>query len=257
MKKIIYLSIIALFFVCSNLQPQIKPGFAVSFGTTFGSYTGADFGKTWAVSFPRSEFNDDYYYNNNYYHNRYDRYNFFSPVILDLGMDFYITDFAAVNVESSFIWHFNGYPNRQYETGVTHGQNYIDKWDNAELFAVPLFLNLKLFPLGMRRSSFFITAGYGQQYTSESVDRVREEYNYNYGYSDYKYVVGSAVSKKWLSGVKVGLGFIYPISPYMSGEAEFKVTNFFPDRNPASPLAMNSTTNITFVGLSTKVYFNF
>ncbi|MDD5362258.1 MAG: hypothetical protein PHN88_09005 [Ignavibacteria bacterium] len=257
MKKIITFSIILLLIVCSYLYPQTKPGFAVSIGTTFGSYAGADFGKTWAVSFPRSSFNDDYYYKNYYYHPSYDRYNFYSPVILDLGMDFYLNNYAAINVESSFIWHFNGYPDRQYETGVTHGMDYIDKWDNANLFALPLFLNLKLYPLGRQRSSFFITAGYGQQYTSESVDRVREEYDYNYGYSNYRYVIGSAESKKWLSGIKVGLGFVYPISPFMSGEAELKVTNFFPHRNTASPLAMNSSTNITFIGITTKLYFGF
>ena len=257
MKKLLSLCIILFLLFCGNIYSQKKPDFAISFGTTFGSYTGGDFGRIWAVSFPGSSYHDDYYYNSYYHHNNYDNYNFYGPIILDLGMDFFINNYAAINLESSFIWHFNGYPNGAYETGEIHGTSYVDKWENANLFAVPLFLNLKLFPLGRQRSAFYLTAGYGQQYTSESVDRVREEYNYNHGYYEDSYVIGYASSKKWLGGFKLGMGFVFPISPYMSGEAEFKVTNFYPERNPLSPLAMNSSTNITFIGLTTKVIFGF
>ncbi|MCE1165925.1 MAG: hypothetical protein LWX07_11045 [Bacteroidetes bacterium] len=255
--KRLYLIAALLLAVACSAQAQVKPAFGISFGTTFGSYTGADFGSTYAFSFPYSRYNDSYYYNNYYYHPQYDRYDFYAPLIFDIGFDYNVTDHAALNLESSFIWHYGGRPSRNYVTGETGGISYIDKWDNAQLFAVPLFLNVKIYPFGRSRSSFFISGGYGMQYTSESMDRIREEYDYNYNYNDYGYLVGSASSKKWLNGVKASIGFQYPLSPFTTAEAEFKVTNFFPKRNPDSPLAMNTSTNITFVGLSTKIYFNF
>ncbi len=256
MKKTVYIIPILLLFL-SSAEAQVKQSFGISIGTTFGSYAGADFGSTYSFSFPYSRYNDDYYYNNYYYHPEYDRHDFYSPLIFDLGFDYNITDYTAVNLESSFIWHYGGRPSRVYETGEIGGISYIDKWDNAQMFAVPLFLNLKVYPFGKSRASFFISGGYGMQYISESMDRIREEYSYSYNYPDYSYLVGSSSSKKWLNGVKASIGFQYPLSPYTTAEAEFKVTNFFPKRNLNSPLAMNTSTNITFIGLTTKIYFNF
>lgn len=256
MKRIIF--VLAILSALTFSAPaQVNHSFGISIGTTFGSYAGADFGSTYAFTFPQSRYNDSYNYNNYYYGDYYDGRDMYSPIILDLGMDFYINNYAAVNLESSFIWHYAGKPARNYETGIVNGNDYIDKWDNAELFAVPLFINMKLFPFGKQKSAFYITGGYGLQYTSESVDRIREEYGYNYEYPDYSYLIGYSSSKKWLSGVKAGIGLQFPLTPYATAEAELKVTNFFPKRNIASPLAMNTTTNITFIGLTTRVYFNF
>lgn len=250
-------SLLILFFISSNLFPQeYDSRIGISFGTTLGTYAGADFGGTYYMSFYSDDYYDDNYYNNNYYNNDYNS-SFLSPLEFDLGIDIRVSNNIAVNFESSYIWHLNGKPRRDYVTVITGNRSYLEMWDNATMYAVPLFLSLKIYPFGRINNSIYISGGYGMQYISESMDRVREDLDYGYNYYGYRYYVGGVSDSKWLQGIKLSLGMSFNVGSGLSNETEIKVTNFFPQRTPGSKLAMNTTTNITFIGLTTKMYFNF
>jgi len=261
------LFLLTVFISSAGAQTYRAPGFSLSFGVTVGSYSGADFGSTYAMRFfpPNNYDYGSNYYNNSYYNNGYynNNYNnnpnfFYNPIVFDLGGEINVNEFLSIGIETSFLWHTAGYPGRGYTSGNLSGNRYyVDRWDNAMLYAVPIFLNLKIFPFGQRYSPVYFSAGYGEQYTNERIDRVREIYNNEYTYYGNKYLLAGYSDTKWLSGFKLAVGVRYSISPYVSNETELKVTNFFPDRNINSPLAMNRTTNITFIGITTKMRFSF
>ncbi len=254
MRKI--LTVVLLFLVLPVYAQRYEPRIGISFGTTLGTYTGADFGSAYSMSFYTSNYNDRYYYNSYYYDNSYN--SFLSPLEFDLGLDVGITRNISLSFESSFIWHINGRPHRDYVTYISGSRSYLERWDNSYMYAVPLFLSLKLYPFGKETNSFYLSAGYGMQYTTESMDRLREDLDYNHhNYYGRTYVVGSISEAKWLQGIKLAIGLNFPFADYVSNETEIKFTNFFPQRNIYSSLAMNTTTNITFIGISTKMYFNF
>lgn len=247
---------------CAAAQPFHTQRVTLSFGVTLGSYSGADFGSTYAMRFfPSNSYEyGNNYYNNNYYNNNYG-YNpnsFYNPIVFDLGGEIHVNEHLSIGVETSFLWHTDGYPGRGYVSGNLSGnRSYVDRWDNAMLYAVPVFLNLKIYPMGQKFSPVYISAGYGQQYTNESVDRVRQIYDNEYTYYGNDYLIGHYSDTKWLPGIKLAIGARYSVGPFMSNETELKITNFFPQRNINSPLAMNSTTNITFIGITTKICLSF
>jgi len=252
----LFLSILIVF-ISSNLYPQSHDSkVGISFGTTLGTYAGADFGSTYYMSFYTNDYYNDNYYNNSYYNDGYNS-SFLSPLEFDLGIDIRVSNNLSLSFESSYIWHFNGKPNRDYVTKITGNGSYLEMWDNANMYAVPMFLSLKLYPLGRENYSFYISGGYGMQYISESMDRVREDLDYNNYYGSYRYYVGGVSDAKWMQGVKLAIGMNFNMGYAISNETEIKVTNFFPQRSQYSQLAMNTTTNITFIGLTTKMYFNF
>lgn len=255
MKKSI---LIAFLFIPSVIFAQgYEPRIGISFGTTLGTYTGADFGSAYCMSFYTSNDYDRYYYNSYYSDNYYN--SFLSPLEFDLGLDLRIHNNISLSFESSFIWHINGRPHRDYVIYISGNRSYLERWDNSYMYSVPLFLSLKLYPLGRNSNSLYISGGYGMQYTTESMDRLREDLDYNYHnyYHSYTYIVGSVSDAKWLQGIKLAVGITFPVGDYVSNETEIKFTNFFPQRNINSSLAMNTTTNITFFGITTKMYFNF
>lgn len=248
--------LILIIFISSNLYPQSNDSrIGISFGTTLGTYAGSDFGSTYYMSFYTDDYYNDNYYNNSYYNDGYNN-SFLSPLEFDLGIDFRVSNNLSLSFESSYIWHINGKPNRDYVTVITGNGSYLEMWDNAMMYAVPLFLSLKLYPLGKENYSFYISGGYGMQYISESMDRVREDLDYNY-YGGYRYYIGGVSDAKWQQGVKLAIGMNFNMGSSLSNETEIKVTNFFPQRNSYSQLAMNTSTNITFIGLTSKMYFNF
>lgn len=252
------LSLLFLMFISSGLFAQRNDlPFGISFGATLGTYAGADFGSAYYMSFYNSDYYDDYYRNNGYYYNNNYNNSFLSPLEFDLGMDFRVTDNLSLNFESSFIWHINGKPHRDYMTVITSQRSYIEKWENSYMYAVPMFLNLKVYPFGRQNYSMYISGGYGLQYTTESMDRVREDINYGYNYHGYRSYVYGVSDAKWLQGIKLAVGMSFAVSNNLSNETEIKVTNFFPQRNAFSPLAMNTSTNITFIGITSKMYINF
>jgi len=256
MKKI--LLILLLCISVNTFAQRNGSKFGISLGTTLGTYAGADFGSAYTISFYNTRDYDRYNYNNSYYDDRNDNSRM-SPMVIDLGIDFRFNDKMSVNLESAFIWHINGKPHRDYIAFISNNESYLEKWDNSIMYAVPIFLNYKLYPFGKKSTSFFISSGYGIQYIKESMDRVREDIssNNNNYYYGHKYIVASQSDSKWLHGIKLSIGINFNLTENISNETEIKITNFFPQRNLDSKLAMNSTTNITFVGLTSKIYFNF
>jgi len=254
------LLLLSVFISDAEAQSFHTPGFSLSLGVTAGSYMGGDFGSTYAMRFSSSN-NYDYgsnNYNNNYYDNNYNSNSFYNPIVIDLGGEINVNEFLSIGVETSFLWHTNGYPGREYISGNLSGNRYyIDRWDNALLYAVPIFLNLKIYPFGQKLSPVYFSAGFGEQYTNESIDRVRAIYYNEYSSYGNDYLLAAYSDSKWLPGIKLAVGARYLIGPFLSNETELKITNFFPDRDINSPLAMNRTTNITFIGITTKMCLNF
>jgi opacity protein-like surface antigen len=170
----------------------------------------------------------------------------------------------SFQIESSFIWHFNGRVDPKYETGTfSNNTDYIDRYDNSTLIAVPIIASVKVYPFGRNIASFYLSGGYGIQYTKESVDRVREVYDYSYSgfYNSstlYEYTLAQYWDARWFHGFKTAIGVSFNLQNNISGDVELRFTNFYPtERNNASPLSMFRTPNLGNIALSTKIYFGF
>lgn len=275
MKKSIILSQIALitltiiiFLIPQNSFSQIKREsmFYVGIGTSISSYIGSDFGKTFALRYaPSGNYDNDYYSGYYYRPHRYDDYygsrETFFPLQVDMAVGMNISKILSVQIESSILWHLNGRVDRNYQTGTEGDYDYIDFNDNSSLISVPIMASVKLYPFGRKRSSFYLTGGYGVQYMQEGIDRIRSYYNYNsYGstyYSDlYEYPLAEIRGREWTHGFKVGMGVNFNFLRSVSGDIELKATNFFcPYRDNTSSLSMYRSPNITNISLGTKVYF--
>jgi hypothetical protein len=236
------------------------------FGTSVSSFAGGDFGSNFAMRYSNSRYYDNNYYNSyndyNYYNDCYDDSYNLSPLQVDVSAGYAVSEKLSFEIESSFIWHFNGRHLPEFTTGTQGGDDYIDKYDNSSLYAVPIFATVKYYPFDRYKSPIFLSAGYGWQYTKEYVERVREYYDFssNYGYYNYSYnfPIAQYESARWLQGFKVAAGISYGISEYLSGEVELRFSTFFPnERKDNSPLTMFKTPNITNIALGTKVYFLF
>jgi len=269
MKKQSLITLIALISLIISMQDsysQIKnePNFYIGLGTSVSTFIGGDFGSTFAARFysDRDYYNDYYYpgpYTINELHNY--RHESFFPLQVDLAMGMDVTRFTTVQIESSIIWHLNGNARRNYETGTMGDLNYIDRNDNSELLAIPIIASIKLFPFGRKQTSFYITGGYGVQYMQESVERIRNVYDYNYyGYNNsstlYEYPISDTKGREWLQGFKVGMGVAFRLNRNVTGDVELKATNFYPPfRDNSSNLSMYRSPDITNVSLSSKIFF--
>jgi hypothetical protein len=270
MKKISLITLILIFSLISiksDAQVKEKNGFYFGLGTSISSYLGGDFGKTFAVRY--SNYRDNDFYDNNYYYYpgpyRYNelhtnRETFF-PLQVDMAFALDINKYTTVQLESAILWHLNGRVNRNYETGTIGDQDYIDRNDNASLISVPILASVKYYPLGKKRTAFYITGGYGVQYMQEGVERIRSVYDYStYNYNNYsnlyEYQIADYKAREWIQGVKVGMGFTFRLTRNLLGDVELKVTNFFmTERNNDNVLSMYRTPNITNIGLSTRIFF--
>jgi hypothetical protein len=237
------------------------PKFYIGLGTNVQSYIGGDFGKTYGLRYEDGYYYDDYnYYHNNYYY--YDYYDYDEGTLSPLGFDLYaglqLNDYLSIELESSFIWHLIGKPDRQYETGYHGGVYYIDSYSDSWLYANPTFLGLKLYPAGRFTLPFFISAGFGMQYTNEAMDRIREYYDYGYGYYyNPVYFIASYESSKWIKGFKVGGGFSYNFYNFITAEAELRYTSFYPEQNLSSPLLINRVPQFGNLAFLMKAYVVF
>ncbi|MBL8017200.1 MAG: hypothetical protein JNK43_08025 [Ignavibacteria bacterium] len=242
--------------------------FYMGFGTSVSSFLGGEFGKVYAL---RLNYSPDYYDNyNSYNYNSYDGYDsyfMYSPIQLDVNAGYMVNDKLSLEMESSFIWHLRGRPDPEFVTGTEGNNNYIDKYDNSTLFAVPLVVNAKFYPAGRKQTPFYIKAGAGFQYVSESSERVREYYTYTvydplnedryYHYSATN-ILAEYSRMSWLPGFKIGAGISYTLLEDLNAFTEIEYSYF--KNNPKggeSPLALNKARYAGLLAINTKVYFSF
>ena len=242
--------------------------FYMGFGTSVSSFLGGEFGKVYAL---RLNYSPDYYDSYNSYnyssYDGYDSYFMYSPIQLDVNAGYMLNEKLSVEMESSFIWHLRGRPEPEFVTGTEDGSDYIDKYDNSTLFAIPLVVNAKFYPAGRKETPFYIKAGAGFQYVSESSERVREYYTFTeydpldeYRYYHYSAatVLASYSKKLWLPGFKVGAGVSYNLLEDLSAFTEIEYSYF--KNSPSggsSPLALNKARYTGLLALNTKIYFSF
>ena len=243
-------------------QNRINGNFYIGFGTSVSSFLGGEFGKVYAL---RLNYSPDYYdsynsYNYNSY-NGYDSYFMYSPIQLDVNAGYMVNDKLGIELESSFIWHLRGKPDPQFETGTESGNDFIDKYDNSTLFAVPLVVNAKFYPAGRKQTPFYIKAGAGFQYVSEYSERVREYYSfdeYYYNYYSGTAVLGTYSRKSWLPGFKIGAGLSYTLLEDLNAFTEIEYSYFRNSpKGGESPLALNKARYTGLLALNTKIYFSF
>jgi|WetSurMetagenome_2_1015567.scaffolds.fasta_scaffold06965_1 hypothetical protein len=260
MKKGIFISVFIILIVNVSFSQYrgIFTGGYIGIGTSLSSYLGGDFGSTFHLRFFNyHNYNHDYNYDNNNYNSS----SLLSPIQLDLAGGVNLSRNLSVVLETSFIWHFDGFPRRNYEPGTLPGNYYyLDRNDNSSMFAIPIIISIRYFPFDRNIIPFYLSLGYGRQYTKESLDRIREIYTYDYGYyeyNNYEYPIASYSATEWLSGYKLSIGGFYNIENMLTGELELRFTNFNANKKNNSPLAMHNSPNIFNVALGTKVYFNF
>lgn len=269
MRKLIFTLFLLVFIASSGYAQRYDieygndyPKFYLGLGTNLQSYIGGDFGNTYALRYEEGYYYDDYNYYNNYYYDDYyydDNDGIVSPFGLDLYAGVQLNSYLSLELESSFIWHLIGRPDRKYETGYEGEEDYIDYNDDSRLYANPIFLGLKYYPFSRERLPLFISAGFGAQYIKESMDRVREYYDYGYHYYNYNptYLLASYESAKWMTGFKAGAGFSYNFFNLFSAETELRYTSFYPEQNLNSPLLMNRVPQIGNLAFLMKIYLVF
>lgn len=241
---------------------KVNGKFYMGFGTSVSSFLGGEFGKVYAL---RLNYSPDYYdsyssFNYNSY-DGYDSYFMYSPIQLDVNAGYMVNEKLSLEMESSFIWHLRGRPDPEFATGSDNGNDYIDKYDNSTLFALPLVVNAKFYPAGRNQTPFYIKAGAGFQYVSESSERVREYYSfdeYYYNYYSGQSVLASYSRKTWLPGFKIGAGISYTLLEDLNAFTEIEYSYFKNSpKGGDSPLALNKAHYTGLLALNTKIYFNF
>lgn len=256
MKKIFLIFFIIISSTPLFAQRNRVNNFYIGVGTTFGSYIGGNFGNTFALRFRNSysDYDQYNYYNRDRYYNDENPFSY-SPVEFNIFIGKEFNEFLSFEIQSSFIFHFIGSPIRDYVNGTSGGDDYLEYYDNSYFSGIPIMAVMKTFPAGKTNIPFYLSFSAGYQYTHESMQRVREYYSYDYGYSNYRYPQYSLYDNKWLPGIGLAIGGEFRVSDFGYTDVEFKVTNFWTESNPNSPLSMNTTPNITYIGLGAKFYF--
>ncbi len=247
----------------SQLNKKEDTKYYIGIGTSLSTFVGGDFGKTFSLRYS----NDTYDYDNGYYYNKSTKYydnnsNSLNPLQFDLVAGYKITNDIAIELESSLIWHTNGDINPAYSFGSEGDINYIDRFDNSKLFALPIIASLKVYPLGRSNSSIYLKGGYGIQYTQESLEKVREFYTtVNNGYYFYtetfEFPIAEYSANRLLHGFKTAVGFSYDLFGTLTGDIELRYSNFFTNEDKAAPLAMFTTPVIRNIALGTVVYLSY
>jgi opacity protein-like surface antigen len=241
----------------------IDDRFYMGFGTSVSTFLGGEFGKTFALrlNYSPDYYNDNYYSYDHYSYDNNDSYLMYSPIQLDVNLGYFIGNKAAVELESSFIWHMRGRPDPDLVTGTEFDMDYIDKNDNSRLFAIPLLLNVKFYPMGRLNSPFYIKGGAGFQYVSESSERIREFYAYNeyyYHYYSSSYILERYQRSAFLPGFKVGAGVSYSFFNNINAFSEIEYSYFSNSGTKGTtPLALDKARYTGMLAFNTKVYFSF
>jgi hypothetical protein len=267
MKKYNIPFILFLIFVFyGNVMGQVRLKeryFYFGFGTSVSTYTGGDFGNRFAmrITYPQNDYNNNFYYNRYNYNDYYNDNTSMNPLQADMTFGFKPSKHMAIELNTGIIWHGYGHPDPQYQYGTYGNSDYTDRYDNSTLLAVPIMATVKFYPFASMRVPLYLLAGYGVQYTSEKLDRVREFYSYNSYYGNYNnsysYPIAEYSDARWLQGVRTGMGYSFNLSDMLIGDVELSYSNFFSEAWQDSPLAMNRTKNIGNISLGTHVYFGF
>ena len=255
-----------LFSQCRNEGGGKGVLFYVGFGTGISTFLGGDFGSRFSTRVTSPMFNNgNGYYNNRLYYNRYDYNDYyddrtsFNPLQADMTVGIQPMKSLALELNASIRWHSYGRPDPQFETGTFNGNTYIDRYDNSTLLTVPLMASIKFYPPLSSVNNLYITAGFGFQYTSESLDRIREFYDYNSYYGDYtqgyEFPIASYSESRWYPLVKAGIGYLYRMPDNFAGSIELVYSNFFSELRNDSPLAMFRTKNVGNISLGMNIYF--
>jgi len=237
--------------------------FYFGIGTGVSTYTGGDFGGRFAmrITYPEYNYGNEYYYNRYNYNDYYNDNTSMNPVQGDITFGVRPSKHMAIELNAGIIWHGNGHPDPQYESGTYGRYDYTDRYDYSTLLAVPIMATVKVYPFASMNVPLYLLAGYGVQYTSEKLDRIREFYTYNqyYGnyYDTYSYAIAEYSDSRWLQGVKTGIGYSFRFMDRFIGDVELSYSNFFSEVRQDSPLAMNRTRNIGNISLGTHFYFGF
>lgn len=246
-------------------QDKEKP-FYFGLGTSISSFTGGEFGKRFGIRYAVDDENAYYHQNNNYYNKEdYERNNnntmALNPMNFMLIGGVNMTKFAAVELQAGFMWHTNGdIRNANLQTGYSNGLNFIERNANASLLAIPLIASLKIFPLG---NQFYISGGYGIQFTHESVERLRDYFVPGYyGNSTYaQYLVGEQSQGQWMTGYKAAAGFSYSIFGMLGNEIELSYSSFTNNASFSGDnndmLTLSRVPSIGNIALGTKIFFGF
>lgn len=249
----------ALTFAGSCSEAQVS-GSSVYFGigTSVSSYIGGYFGNAYAlrVISPDSYYYDDYYYNYGYYD--YDYYELWSPLQVDLTGGVMVSDNIAIETEASFVFHYNGRLDPEFESGSNNGRAYLDRNDYAQLYAVPISLTAKLMLRGGGGFDAYIKAGPAVQYTEESHERIREYYSYE-GYNEYSYdtYLRTVSKERWLSGFRIGIGTQYVLDAFLGGYTELEYSYFDIDGDNSTALALDKAPEAQLFSLKTMLFFSF
>jgi len=271
MKK--YLKILPFIFLISILTIQDSSSqlveedskFYIGFGSALSSFIGGDFGKTFAIRYSTGSYEND----NGYYYNKPSSYNNESttsslyPLQVDLVAGVNVTKSISFELETSFIWHSNGKINPEYSFGSEGDYNYIDRFDNSTLFALPIIASIKVYPVGRENSPFYLKGGYGIQYTQENLEKVREFYTVinsgYYFYTDtYEFPIAEYSSNRLLHGFNAAIGYSYNLFGTLAGDIELRYSNFFNNKvDKAGPLSLFTSPVIGNIALGTKVYLSY
>lgn len=232
--------------------------FYIGLGTSVTSYFGEDFGGRY---FFRSFFNSSDRYNSGSSYYSDPSFGVF-PLNLQLTSGYKLTEAISTEVEASFIWHARGYMNNpDFQSGqLSNNRTYVDRNDYASMVAVPVFLNLKFHPFGDFNNSLFLKTGFGAQFVSESIDRVRKVYEDGYFFNTYtsEYLLHRTSGTKWMSGTRLGAGYYIGFDNGIVSETDITYTLFFNHgKINGDPLAINTSGKISMISLSTRVYFRF
>ena len=258
----VYIIIFTIILPASQAFSQTSQynNFYLGFGTGVASYLGGYFGNAYSLKV-LSDYSDDYYYDEYYYDSYYSSYNettIWSPLFIDITGGFSINDNLSLEVNSTFLFAFNGLIDPQFVTGSNGNRDYIDRNSRSSLYAVPLSAALKFHSEDEYGSGFFLKIGPAFQYTSEEYDRIREYYDYEkyYSYSSFVYL-GTVSETRWLPGFTTSIGVQFALSGDVTSFTELAYSYFNISGDGRTALALDRAKEAQLFALNTKVFFSF
>lgn len=276
MRKITFLTVFWVFigifsphFLYSQEKNIIKKenkDFYLGLGTKLSSYIGGDVGDRFAIRYSNAY--DPFEDNNGYYYNKDEQYyddrqsNALNPLQLNLFGGVNLGNNFALELETGVLFHTAGnVEDGDVNVGFQNGVNYVEHYDNSSLLSIPLIASLKFYPLGKNNTSLYLSGGYGVQYISETLDRVRDYQlynNYYYQSGTYRDVIAGYSASSWMTGFKAGVGLSYFLFGNIANDIELSYSHFT-NRNTqeGSNLAIQKTPEFGNVSLGVKMYMDF